>query len=269
MQIFIRSEQNGRTRTLEVESSDLIVEVKQRFIDKVEVEEGYSIPSERIRFRYGGKVLEDNDTIGQWNIQKESTIMFITLLGNPFPPTYDAGVKPILMQDLTNLGQVHEAQFVFIGLGSYDNGHDEGISSVKRQQCPDAVLEICRQKGWKLRVILVDRAFTASPLSGAPQIYNVDANWQWKEELDQEEGKVRHFTYKDHDFQLCTYATNIYKAEYNGTVKTIAGVTLSQLAEEIVNHGGCIVVGNFFKISAKPHLALGDVLELQKLGYLS
>ncbi len=71
MQIFLKTLNSKTILPLEVESSNSIYDVKRMVQDK----EGYS--ADLLRLVFAGKRLEDDRTLADYNIEKESTLYLI------------------------------------------------------------------------------------------------------------------------------------------------------------------------------------------------
>ncbi|HEY8505426.1 MAG TPA: ubiquitin-like domain-containing protein [Gemmataceae bacterium] len=252
----------GKDVSFQVENDWTILDVKRELVNRL-TQTPSQLSPDRLVLTYNRQILDNSPTVADYKIPNPATVYYRITLP---PDQYDPDVKPILNKDLRALKAETRRVFVFVGIGSSSENPSNTPETIKRQQCPDAVRDYCRQQQIPLRVLLIDPGFQSD--ANERQVYKIDTKWvsQGQPEAG---GKVRRYQYSESgtDFSLTAYGTKVQPDEYGGKRLEIAGVNLEELVKAIEGNRGFAVIGNFYGRETKPHVCGGDSEVLAQLGY--
>jgi len=267
MQLFVRIGGGDRI-PVEVKPGDTIRAV----IDKAGAPPG----DERLTVTYSLGAMSKpianlKATVDDYNLQAHTTLIVTILPGAD--SVGDSEVQKLLQQFLRICaGELGPGEITFIGVGSYDHGHGE--ASIKRQQCPDALLTYCVRNGCDLNIILIDSGF-GSQQEKPSQIYHLGG---WVLTAEEHKGRIRQYMYapaaaaRACDIWLTVFATDIpeYANQLSGQGKTIATIhlpsTFSMLGSS--QHArSCLICGNFYTTDSSQYFTLGSKAAIEGAGF--
>jgi hypothetical protein len=270
MEIFIKN-LNGKVQVLDVEPGMTIAELTAMAGPRVFPGGGPPV-GRRFALKPGDRALNETAfldgtrTLAQCGISDGNTLGWCVIEA---PVTYDPEVKTVLAADLGQLAALRGPQIVFVGIGSActSNNSDENL---RYQQCPPALLDMCRTSRCGLTILLIDIEFATADRH---QIYHVDRSWGATQTSLGE--RVRRFTHGPTGARLVTYGTMMPTGDYGSTPFgvitpnlpiSLADVRLvDTFAPMLTRATGALIVGDFS--CHRPHLLAGDAELLARLGY--
>lgn len=208
-------------------------------------------PDDKLKIFYDGKLVAKTTlTLGDLNVQAYKTIS-VELPARREDAPIDNVLAKLQAFLRLSAGELGSDEMTFIGIGCFDHGHGE--DSIKRQQCPDSLLQYCIRQRVDLNLILVDPGF-ADTSGRFRQIYDMPG---WRLQFVEEGGRIRQYSYTPAvaagacDVWLTVFATGIaeYTLELAGQGKLVGGISLPDVfaAAGGPHHpGACVISGNFY-----------------------